>query len=280
MRLAPLEQCVGGLLELAARQVVVVVLTNAPEATADDLGTRLQNRDCPVRVAPAAAISGAPGRAREVLVVGWRPGIRHRHGFYLTWAHVPLLRAAARGGRFSHLMYLEDDMRFTDDHLRHWVRTAPRSLSSDSCGVRPLRVAQRRAVPRRLVATARALERRRVAQVGGAPTHFVNLEYPYQALYILDRELCESHFRFSRGRTPLRSTVTDWEVRERAASGPIFDHVPNGFVSRNVVPVRVDGGRQVLDPSCLIEHMVPTYSSAEPVSGEWGWLRVDELFAV
>ena len=281
MRLAPLEQCVGGLLELAARQVVVVVLTNAPEATADDLGTRLQNRDCPVRVAPAAAISGAPGRAREVLVVGWRPGIRHRHGFYLTWAHVPLLRAAARGGHFSHLMYLEDDMRFTDDHLRHWVRhRAPLA----ELGLLPgFARFEWRNGERYLVDSLRPLEpseRRRVAQVGGAPTHFVNLEYPYQALYILDRELCESHFRFSRGRTPLRSTVTDWEVRERAASGPIFDDVPNGFVSRNVVPVRVDGGRQVLDPSCLIEHMVPTYSSAEPVSGEWGWLRVDELFAV
>jgi hypothetical protein len=117
--------------------------------------------------------------------------------------------------------------------------------------------------------------RRRVVDVGDEPTRFVNLENPYQALYILDRELYESHFRFSRGRSPLRSRVGEWEARERAASGPIFDDVPRGLVSRNVVPVRIDGDRQRLEPSCLVEHMAPTYSSSVT---PFGALRLHELF--
>jgi hypothetical protein len=278
-RLAYLEQCVAGILQLGARQVVAVVLTNAPEPTAFDLGTRLRNRDWPVRVAPAAAISGAPGGPREVLVVGWRPGLRYRHGFYLTWAHVPLLRAAAESGRFSHLMYLEDDMRFTDDHLSYWVRYR---TPLAELGLLPGFVRfECRDGERYLVDAQQPLDpaaRRRVANVGGEATQVVNLANPYQAMYILDRELCESHFRFSRGRSPLRSCVSEWAVRERAASGPIFDDVPTGFVSRNVVPVRVDNGHQVLDSRCLVEHMAPNYSSAS-VSGWFGALRVDELFA-
>ena len=52
--------------------------------------------------------------------------------------------------------------------------------------------------------------------------------------------------------------------------------MPDGLVSRNVVPVRSDGVRQRLDPSCLVEHMAPTYSTS---TGPFGVLRVDELFA-
>jgi hypothetical protein len=274
-RMANLEQCVAGLLELADG-VVAVVLTNAPEATARDLSGRLPGSP-PVRVAPAAAIDDAPTGPRGVLVVGWRPGLRHRNGFYLTWGHVPLLRRAARTGRFSHLVYLEDDMRFTSEHLAYWMRYR-RPLAE--LGLLPGFVRfELRDGERYLADALRPVDpalRRRAVRLSGETAHFVNLENPYQALYVLDRELFEPHFRFSRGRTPLRSRVSEWEIRERAASGPIFDHVPDGLVSRNVVPVLMDGERQRLDPRCLVEHMAPTYSTS---TGPFGVLRVDELFA-
>jgi hypothetical protein len=280
-RLAYLEECTAGLLEMPVPRVVAVVLTNHPHQTARDLAERLSRRDAPLRVpvsvAPAEAIDTAPDVPRQVLVVGWRPGIRHRHGFYLTWAHVPIFRRAARSGRFSHLVYLEDDMRFGGEHLRYWQ--AYRKPLAE-LGLLPGFVRYEwHNGERFLVDALRPIEpglRRRVAHVGGRPTHVVNLETPYQALYILDRDLFETHFRFSRGRSPMRSRASDWAVRERAASGPIFDDVPKGFVSRNVVPVRVDGDRQQVDASCLVEHMAPTHSSS---ASPYGVLRLDELFA-
>jgi hypothetical protein len=275
-RMANLERCVAGLLELPAASVVAVVLTNAPEATARDLSGRLPGSP-PVRVAPAAAIDDAPAGPRGVLVVGWRPGFRHRNGFYLTWGHVPLLRRAARTDRFSHLVYLEDDMRFTGEHLAYWLRYR-RPLAE--AGLLPGFVRfESRADVRYLVDAMRPVDpalRRRAIRVAGESAYFVNLENPYQALYVLDRELFEPHFRFSRGRSPLRSRASEWAIRERAASGPIFDDVPDGLVSRNVVPVRIDGERQRLDPSCLVEHMAPTYTTS---MGPFGVLRLDELFA-
>ena len=275
-RMANLERCVAALLELQADSVVAVVLTNAPEVTARDLSGRLPGSP-PVRVASAAAIDDAPEDPREVLVVGWTPGLRHRHGFYLTWGHVSLLRRAAGTGRFSHLVYLEDDMRFTGEHLAYWLRY--RGPLAEA-GLLPGFVRfELRDGDRYLADALRPVDpgqRRRAVRVAGETVHVINLENPYQALYVLDRELFEPHFRFSRGRSPLRSRVSEWEVRERAASGPIFDEVPAGLVSRNVVPVRIDGERRRLDPSCLVEHMAPTYSTS---SGPFGVLRVDELFA-
>jgi hypothetical protein len=278
-RLSHLEQCVAGILELSARRVVAVVLTNDPRPTAHDLAGRLRGRaaSVPVRVAPVAAVAAVPAAPREVLVVGWRPRLRHRHGFYLTWAHVPLLRAAARTDRFSHLIYLEDDMRFTDAHLSYWRRYR-RPLAEH--GLLPGFVRfEWRDGERYVVDALRPVDpalRRRLIRIAGEPVHFVNLDNPYQALYVLDREFYEHHFRFSRGRSPLRSRTSEWEVRERAATGPIFDDVPHGLVSRNVVPVLLDGDRQRLDPVCLVEHVAPTKSSTD---SPFGVLRVADLFA-
>ena len=272
-RLPYVEECARGVLALAARQVVAVVLTNEPGPAARELAERLG--PVPVRVADAAEVPEA-SLEREVLVVGWRPSLRHRHGFYLTWGHVPILRAAARGERFSHLVYLEDDMRLTDAHLRLWSRYR-RPLAEHGLLPGFVRFEQREG-ERYLVDALHPLDpalRRRVVAVDGRPVPFVNLANPYQALYILDRALAATHFRFSRGRSPLRSRTSEWEVRERASSGPIFDEVPEGLVSRNVVPVRMAGGDQELDPDCLIEHMAPTHSSS---TGPFGKVRVDELF--
>jgi hypothetical protein len=258
-RLGYLERCLAGILALEVEQVVAVVVTNAPGPTAQDIGAR------------AAPVSAATG-PRETLVAGWRPTRLHRHGFYLTWAHVPLLRQAAATGRFSHLLYVEDDMRFTDANLAYWLRTR-KPLARH--GLLPgfarfeWRDGERYAVDalHRLDPT-----QRRVTTEAG---DFVNLANPYQALYVLDRALYATHFRFSRGRSPLRSRASEWEVRERAASGPIFDDVPPGLVSRNVVPVTAAGQ---LDASCLVEHMAPTYSSA--AEDPFGGVPVDELFTV
>ena len=168
-------------------------------------------------------------------------------------------------------------MRFTGEHLAYWLRYR-RPLAE--AGLLPGFVRfESRDGERYLVDALRPVDpalRRRAIRAGGETAYVVNLEIPYQALYVLDRELFEPHFRFSRGRSPLRSRVSEWQIRERAASGPIFDDVPDGLVSRNVVPVRIDGERQRLDPSCLVEHMAPTYSTS---TGPFGVLRVDELFA-
>ena len=56
------------------------------------------------------------------MVIGWRPGLIRRHGFYLTWAHKRLFRYALRDQGFSHFIYLEDDLRFTRESLTYWCR--------------------------------------------------------------------------------------------------------------------------------------------------------------
>jgi hypothetical protein len=112
-----------------------------------------------------------------------------------------------------------------------------------------------------------------------AALRFVNLPNAYQGMYVLDRPLAVEHCRRSPARDPWRSrALVDWGIRERAAAGPILDHVPVGFRSRNVVPVGVkpDGGYE-LDRRCTLVHLPGNYTrGAHP---DFGIIRVSEMFA-
>ena len=85
----------------------------------------------------------------------------------------------------------------------------------------------------------------------------------YQGMYLLDTPLAVEHFRFSAARSPLLSRTVRWGARERATIGPIFDDVPPGLWSRNVVPVHEEADGPHLDPACLIEHLAAVYVHKE-----------------
>jgi hypothetical protein len=88
---------------------------------------------------------------------------------------------------------------------------------------------------------------------------------PYQGFYILDGPLAERHFTTSAFRSVRRSQVSaslggGWAVRERAAAGAIFDDLPRGLGSRNVVPLRRgDGPYLVPLDVALVRHLPSNY---------------------
>jgi hypothetical protein len=275
-----LRRCLDGLLAPGLEQVVAVVLTNAPEGVARTLRDDLAGRDTPVPVRVAeGAVDGAPDVAREVVVVRGRQRWWQRSDFYLPWGHVPILREAAATGRFSHLVYLEDDIGFTERHLRYWCRYR-RPLAAH--GLLPgFARFEYSAGERYLVDVVYPVEPgvRRLRIDGDHEAvcdEVVNLENPYQALYVLDAALAAEYL--SRPRTAFRSRAMPIAlgVRERAATGPHLDDVPPGLMSRNVVPVRTRDGVQRLDPECLVEHLAGTYTNTP--DSHFGTLRVDDLF--
>jgi hypothetical protein len=281
-RSAYLLRCVTGLIEIDATSTVVVVITNDPTTTAEVLRVGLSSQAEPISIRVESSvrrlrIDSCSGR--EVVVARWSPGLIRRHGVYLTWAHLPVLKAAHRSGRFSHLIYLEDDMHLTERHLRYWcsfrepmwgLGLIPGFVRYELFGGEIFLTDQ---------VKPRPPEQERQSLVNGEPTGWdsvVPLSNPYQAFYILDRQLAAAHFRHSVMRSSLRSRVIRWDVRARAAAGPIFDDVPPGHLARNPVPVAHDGQHQALHPDCLIEHLPATY--AQRPEHILGSLRVGDLF--
>jgi hypothetical protein len=191
----------------------------------------------------------------------------------LTWAHKALFRELVLKHdvfrHATHLIYSEDDMAFPSGALDYWCtyraplagyRLLPGFLRVEGPEHDRCVTGWRRRSDRR----PRVGVRRSVGD--SAPDEivwFVNLNIPYQAMYILDAELAEWHFRRSDFRSYRRSKLSPafggrWGVPERAAAGPIFDEaVPTGYRSRNVFPLiaAADGRAAVPLPESLIHHL-------------------------
>ncbi len=291
-----LTDCIASLLDLDVDRVTVAVLTNAPETTAGDLRSRFATGPQEVSVTTVAGVASfdrQPAGGHRILVVGWRPGPLRRSGFYLTWAHKELFRRALQDPGLSHLIYLEDDMRFTEESLAYWCRfreplarhgLLPGFIRYES--FKDARYVVDQKAPQRVDQAGRP--RLVLSAPGSGPDPdllFVSLDNPYQGMYVLDRELAMEHLSSSPARSPLLSRAIRWPngvqwreamVRERAAIGPIFDDVPAGFGSRNVVPVQMLGaGRYSPDPACLIEHLTGNYVRSGTA---FGTIRVEDMF--
>jgi len=171
----------------------------------------------------------------------------------LTWAHKAVFRELVLKERVfergvTHLIYSEDDMALAPDALSYWCEyRAPLA----AYGLMPgfLRVEgpdddlcvtgwRRNSQGRPRVALATNPE----SPDSSETVWFVNLFNPYQAMYILDEELANWHFRYSLFRSRARSRFVRapfaWGVPESAAAGAIVDGViPAGFRTRNVFPL-------------------------------------------
>ncbi len=284
-----LVDCIKSLLELDVNRMTAAILTNDPRQTVRDLSSHFPAGSSDVRVSVLpniASFNGSHADGHQIVVIGWRPGLIRRHGFYLTWAHKRLFRYALRDPGFSHFIYLEDDLRFTRESLTYWCRfREPLALH----GLLPGFVRYETLDDTRYVVDQQKRQRvdranRRCVTLSqpdtghgpGLDLRFLSLDNPYQGMYVVDRELALEHLWSSPARSPLLSGVIRWPIRERAATGPIFDDVPPGFGSRNVVPVQaLRVGEYRLDPRCLIEHLTGNYSRS---GAAFGKIRVEDMF--
>ena len=103
------------------------------------------------------------------------------------------------------------------------------------------------------------------APAGVEAERLVNMRTPYQGFYVLDGPLAERHFATSAFRGPRRSQLSaslggGWAIRERAAAGAIFDDLPHGLASRNVVPLRRGHGPYLVPLDvALVRHLPSNY---------------------
>lgn len=271
----PLLSCLRGLLAMNVRRIEVVIVTDRDEAAHAELLRWVDAGMLP----PCDVVRGPwarPGTAqRTVVVERWRPRWPYRHGFYLTWEHKRIFRRAARVGSFTHLLYLEDDISFSETNLAYWL-AGRRALHARGLLPGYVRFEWKDGV-RMLSDQARPgqhLDGGPDVDIPGAGQRTVRISRrAYQALVLLDEPLIAQHLERSNTRTPLRSNVLRWGVRERACAGEIFAptaDLPAAILrpgsaprprSRHAVLMACDaqGGRH-LDAGALVEHLRPTAS--------------------
>jgi len=104
-------------------------------------------------------------------------------------------------------------------------------------------------------------------------TLFIAAPRPYCALYVLDRELAAEHVAGRSFDRDLSSTMTRWDVRERAAAGLCWENPPRGHRNRYMLPF--DETRRSFDAGCWVPHLADTYVARRHT--QLGTIPVDDI---
>jgi hypothetical protein len=199
------------------------------------------------------------------------------HPFDLTWCHKTMIAeefARSNHRRYTHFIYLEDDIRFSFANFCYYVEF--REILRGT-GLLPafVRVEYSECL-RGHVATDASCP----VWVPLQPHFFVgdiilmNMPNPYNPCFVLDLELAEEYVQSRSFDQEGSRALCPWDVRERAAMGLCFEHIPALFQSRYVVPAYRQTG--MVPTFAWISHLPNNYAN-DPDS-PFGKLAMDALF--
>lgn len=198
------------------------------------------------------------------------------HPFYLTWCHKEIMNSefANKESSYTHFIYLEDDMKLDFLNFCYFIefRETLRPFGLLPAFLRVEYSKNQGAFVNSDNRTKINLKQKSALQI--QELLFINPTNPYNAGFVMDRELIHEYLS-SRSFDRLKSkSVSNWDIRERAAMGLTFEKIPLGFHSRYVVPLSLESGK------CLrcawIFHLPNNYADNPKTS--FGKIPMDELF--
>ena len=189
------------------------------------------------------------------------------HPYLLPWCHLSLFRGLFdTDDSYSHFLYLEDDLAISRNNIEYWMR-AEQKLSP--LGLIPgfMRFEERPDGARVSSDVYRVHNYHDMARVEGPDYAYVNFRYPYQGMYLMNRNMM-AEFMAGSGSGPDHGP---WKIRESATQGLIWRNVPPGCFSRSFVGYERGIG---VDDAALIHHLPNNYANSPT---KYGSLTLDSL---
>jgi hypothetical protein len=193
------------------------------------------------------------------------------HRYYLTWQHLEIFRTEYLNDlSISHFMYLEDDIQIKHNNILYWLRAREDLREFGLIPSFLLYEVSRNQLDQRSNSVSKPMIIKNIPKIKISETYcYLNMSNPYQAMYLLDRELIKEHLFDN----PLEKRETIWGIRETAASGLTFVNIPNGFSSRVVVGFDYDSFK--IDSDALIHHLPNNYVN-RPLN-EYGKIKIEDI---
>ena len=196
----------------------------------------------------------------------------------LPWCHKYLItdNFVATNSSYTHFIYIEDDILLSYENFVYFLHYRERLKSQRL--IPSFQRIEYNTVDNRLylldqIAVSDFSARNRVEMDGYA---FVNVDYPHNAMYIMDRDLALEYVKSrSFDRELSREVQPEWGICERSAMALCFEDPPPGFKHRYVSPVNI----KTLTTPCWswVYHIANNYSADR--YKPFAKTRVDHLFA-
>lgn len=196
----------------------------------------------------------------------------------LTWEHRNYLkRDLVDSNENTLFLYLENDMKFSQENLDYWIN-AKANLTGTPLIPAFVRVEE-------IVDSNQWVA---IDHFGGKPSMFKNLpkhtaadkifvqlDNPYCACYLLDKQLAAEFVNSKAFDEKASRELTWWDIGARAAMGLGFVNPPTGFKSRHVVPVKKVDNFFIIQNDARLHHLPNIYSRVGGTNNQY--LDVNEI---
>lgn len=207
------------------------------------------------------------------------------HPWLLTWGHKEVFSQKFHNLEYTHFICSEDDLEIKQNNIDYWLEHRQRLQGT---GFYPsfLRVEWNKHLnswtSTDLISKICLKETRSIEVENGSYT-YLNLNNPYQGMFLYDRLLMAEHMRsdtfdiLKYGHIETIEMNPTWGgggVAERANFALTFENVPTGFGSRNLI--NYDARYLLLNHSSYIHHLPNNYADSLRVDGH-GQIKLNDI---
>lgn len=169
------------------------------------------------------------------------------HPYDLAWCHVETMSKFFKDETFTHFLYLEDDIVFTQKHIEYFLK-----YQKDLCGSNFFpgfirfeeKDNQRYLTDFQCEVNINNLRRYK---------NFINFPHNHQAMYFMDRSMMQEYLSSDSSKRHGKHRHSG--ILESSAEGLLYTDVPKNFYSRNLIPYNSGS----IDQNCFIHHVSNTY---------------------
>lgn len=203
------------------------------------------------------------------------------HPFLLAWSHYSIFEEKIKNPAFTHFIYLEDDIKFTQNNFNYWIQARDLLKSKDAI---PAFFRYELNTNTKFYSTD-VLKKMSIYDCNiidiNKNKYFINIVYPYQAMYLYDKELMLELLNspcfnpdFDHGIFKSIFPLMPFNIREKAALGLTF--VTNSKIYRSRTFLPFDKEKNQLEKDCLIHHISNNYTLDETSLN--GRIEVEKIF--
>jgi hypothetical protein len=189
---------------------------------------------------------------------------------FLPWYHLVLMKKLFKNKNITHFLNLEDDILFTKKNFNYWInsRKILKKLNLIPGFVRT----ETNNKNKKLYALD-FLQKNKFSKLPkfriNKEYYFLNHKFPYQGMYLYDRELMKEHL-YGPSSNPdcgqgsfnpnfIDKNMINLSLLEKANIGLTYINKPKGFFSRMLI--LFNDKKNMIDESCLIKHLSNKYTN-------------------
>jgi len=202
--------------------------------------------------------------------------------FLLPWAHFDIMRRKIADNKFTHFLFIEDDIFISKENVVYWMK-GREALKPFNLIPSFLRTEIKKS--KNDIYSSDALRKIKFDQMPKVfstkdDLAFTNVgkDSSYQGCYFMDRNLMLEHLNGPSSKPDygfFRKEIREnFPTREKANLGLMYADVPFGFLNRHAIPVSIN--EKKVYNYCLIKHLSNRYADDE--NSIFGKIKIDKLF--